>query len=238
MKNKILFLIIAAVGALLITASNGFSHKSYCADPGGRDCAFCHSDKSDCIVTPPPACNDNDNDGYGNPGDSSCAYSGTDCNDSNASINPGAAENCEDGIDNNCNGKVDTQDSNAVNCPLNCTDDDGDFYSPDGGTCGQIDCADADANVNPGTYELCDDGVDNDCNDQTDCNDRACSGDPACAEESCTDYTDRGSCKADFRCSWSGKLKACTEPVVSDAQSECKEDGGRWNKKKETCTIR
>jgi hypothetical protein len=239
MKSKILFLTIAAVGALLITASNGFSRPEWCEDTSQwyRDCGACHQDESSCKTTPPPACNDNDKDGYGNPGDSSCANSGTDCNDNNASINPGASENCTDGIDNNCNGLVDTQDPNAINCPINCTDNDGDSYSPDGGTCGQTDCNDNSASINPGTFETCDDRVDNDCNGQTDCNDSSCSGDPACVLEFCKDYTDRGSCKADSRCKWSGKLKKCFEPVVY-TQSECAELGGRWNKKKETCTLR
>ena len=152
-----------------------------------------------------PACTDNDGDGYGNPGDSSCANSATDCDDNNTSINPGAAENCTDGIDNNCNGRVDTQDENAIGCSLDCTDDDGDSYSPDGGTCGQTDCNDNNASVNPRAFESCDDGLDNDCNGQTDCNDNACSGDPACVAESCTDYGDRGNCKADPSCNYSRK---------------------------------
>ena len=233
MKNKILFLTIAAVGALVITASNGFSRPEWCADSSQwyRDCGSCHQDQSSCKTSPPSACNDNDNDGYGNPADSSCANSGTDCNDNNALINPGAAENCTDGIDNNCNGLVDTQDPNAINCPINCTDNDGDSYSPDGGTCGQIDCNDSIASVNPGEFETCDDGIDNDCNGQTDCKDSSCSGDQACLLEFCNDYTDRVSCKADSRCSWSGKNKECTEPVVY-TQSGCDADGGRWNKKK------
>ena len=263
MKNKILFLTIAAVGALLITVSNGFSYGGFgddvntaCApaSPYTGDCALCHTgskgdptDAKDAYSAggttltdyfcpdPTPACIDNDNDGYGNPGDSSCKNGlAIDCNDNNAAINPGAAENCTDGIDNNCNGLVDTQDPNAINCPINCTDNDGDSYSPDGGTCGQIDCNDSNASVNPGTFETCDDGVDNDCNGQTDCNDSSCSGDQACF---CNDYTNRVSCKADSRCSWSGKNKECFEPVVY-TQSECEAANGRWNKKKETCSIR
>lgn len=239
MKNKILFLTITAVGALLITVSNGFSRPEWCTDSSQwyRDCGSCHQDESSCKTSAPTACNDNDNDGYGNPYDSSCANTGTDCNDKNAAINPGAAENCTDGIDNNCNGLVDTQDPNAINCPINCTDNDGDSYSPDGGTCGQIDCNDSNASVNPGAFETCDDGVDNDCNGQTDCNDSSCSGDQACLLEFCNDYTDRVNCKADSRCSWSGKNKECFEPVVYTL-SECEAAKGRWNKKKENCSIR
>lgn len=187
-----------------------------------------------------PACTDNDGDGYGNPGDSSCANSATDCDDNNTSINPGAAENCTDGIDNNCNGRVDTQDENAIGCSLDCTDDDGDSYSPDGGTCGQTDCNDNNASVNPRAFESCDDGLDNDCNGQTDCNDNACSGDPACVAESCTDYGDRGSCKADPSCNYSRK-RGCYEVIdgsIYTDQSSCEDAFGRWNRKKKKCTIR
>jgi len=265
MKNKILFLTIAAVGALLITASNGFAYGSYgdnvnaaCAPASpytGGDCDYCHtggkSDPTeakdaysaggttltDYFCPTQPACNDSDGDGYGNPVDSSCRYSAEDCDDTDASINPGAEEDCTDNIDNNCNGKIDEADPDAVGCPIDCTDNDGDFYSLEGGQCGSVDCNDAEPLVNPGVSEDCTDGIDNDCDDQTDCNDSACSGDPACVAESCADYTDRGSCKADSRCNWSGKLKECFEPVVY-TQSECDAAGGRWNKKKETCTIR
>jgi len=169
MKNKILIFVFMAVGAVMLSTTNGFSRPSFCDDPQGRDCAQCHADESSCITTPPPACNDTDKDGYGNPGNSSCANSGTDCNDSDASINPGAVEICTDGIDNDCDGNIDSADSN-------------------------------------------------------------------CPADSCADYgTDRNRCKADPRCSWSGKNKECTEPVVSAAQSQCDATGGRWNKKKGTC---
>ncbi len=229
-----------AVGAVMLWATSGFARPNWCEDTTQwyRDCGSCHQDESSCKTTPPSACTDNDSDGYGNPGDSSCANPGTDCNDSNASINPAAAENCTDGIDNNCDGLVDTQDRNAVNCPLNCSDSDGDTYSPDGGECGATDCDDNAANINPGTFESCDDGVDNDCNNRTDCDDSACSGDPACVLDFCEDYGDRESCKADSRCSWSGKGKNCFEDVVSDDQLNCEADGGRWNKKKVKCRTR
>ena len=194
MKNKILFLTIAAIGALLITATNGFSYGSYgdnvntaCAPASpytGGDCAYCHTGSkgdptdakdaylaggttlTDYFCPTQPACNDSDGDGYGNPGDSSCRFSAEDCDDTDASINPGAVEDCNDGIDNDCDGTIDSED---------------------------IDCY------------------------------------------TCDQHTDRGQCKADPRCSWSGKNKECTEPVVSDAQSNCEADGGRWNKKKGTC---
>ncbi|MHA2022585.1 MAG: putative metal-binding motif-containing protein, partial [Candidatus Thorarchaeota archaeon] len=43
-----------------------------------------------------------------------------------------------------------------------CTDLDGDGYSPDLEDCGEIDCNDEDSSINPGADEICDD-ADNDC---------------------------------------------------------------------------
>jgi hypothetical protein len=116
-------------------------------------------------------CTDGDGDGYSLEG-GSCGP--VDCDDSNSSVNPGAVEACGDGIDNNCNGLVDTADANAVACPANCTDQDGDGFSADGGACGPIDCNDNDASINPGALEICGDGVDNNCNSQVDGADGVC----------------------------------------------------------------
>jgi hypothetical protein len=43
-----------------------------------------------------------------------------------------------------------------------CTDNDGDTYSPEGASCGPVDCDDTDPAVNPGADEVCD-GKDTDC---------------------------------------------------------------------------
>jgi hypothetical protein len=116
-------------------------------------------------------CTDMDNDGYSIEGGSCGAV---DCDDLNADVNPGAAEICTDAIDNNCNGLTDTADMNAVNCPLNCTDNDADGYSIEGGECGAIDCDDNNADVNPGALEVCDDGIDNNCDSHVDSADNVC----------------------------------------------------------------
>jgi hypothetical protein len=170
---------------------------------------------------------DNDGDGYD---------STVDCNDNNASINPGATEDCTDGIDNDCDNLVDLQDPSAEGCPLACTDNDLDTYNIEGGECGTADCNDFDAGVNPASPENCTDGIDNDCDNKTDCDDSACVGDSACLADFCIDYNDRRSCKSDPRCNWNGKAKSCDE--IPEGQLVCQENGGRWNTKKETCTIR
>ncbi|WP_316367627.1 putative metal-binding motif-containing protein [Candidatus Thiodiazotropha sp. CDECU1] len=119
----------------------------------------------------PVACTDMDIDGFAIEGG---ACGAIDCNDNDSSINPGAAEICSDGVDNNCNGLVDTADSNAVDCPLECTDSDGDGYSTEGGSCGAMDCDDTNAEINPAALEICDDGVDNNCNGSIDSSDAVC----------------------------------------------------------------
>jgi hypothetical protein len=97
-----------------------------------------------------------------------------DCDDNDASINPGAVEICDDNIDNNCNGLTDTADMNAVDCPVDCTDGDRDGYSTEGGSCGAVDCDDNNAEINPAALEVCDDGVDNNCNGLMDSADGVC----------------------------------------------------------------
>ncbi|MCU7926769.1 MAG: hypothetical protein KZQ97_10035, partial [Candidatus Thiodiazotropha sp. (ex Dulcina madagascariensis)] len=119
-----------------------------------------------------PTCTDADFDGYFAEG-ISCGTA-TDFNDNNANAYPGAPEICDDGIDNDGNGLVDTADANAVGCVANCTDQDGDRYSIEGGSCGPIDCDDNNIAINPGVSEICDDGVDNNCNARVDASDGAC----------------------------------------------------------------
>lgn len=77
--------------------------------------------------------------------------------------NPGADERCGDGFDNNCNQSVDESACTAVD------DDDKDGYIDE--AAGGTDCDDSDPNVNPGTPEVCDNNLDDNCNDATDAED-------------------------------------------------------------------
>ncbi len=108
---------------------------------------------------------DNDQDGY-----AAC----DDCNDGTAAISPSASELCND-IDDNCNGMV---DDNATDAGTWYQDGDGDGFgdpasaalsctAPDGRISVGDDCDDHYVQVNPDATEVCD-GLDNDCNGTTD----------------------------------------------------------------------
>ncbi len=119
---------------------------------------------------------DADGDGFGNPASSLEASAqpfgyvsdNTDCDDTDAAAYPGAAEVCGDGIDQNCDG-VDTECANTY-----YLDADGDGFGdpnsslaastqPAGYVTDSTDCDDTDAAAYPGAAEICEDGVDQDC---------------------------------------------------------------------------
>ena len=78
-----------------------------------------------------------------------------------------------------------TRSISVVNPLPSCTDSDDDGFAREGGSCGPIDCDDANPAVNPDAPEICTDGTDNDCYGLTD------AGDPAALEgpvaEACLD---------------------------------------------------
>jgi len=82
----------------------------------------------------------------------------TDCDDNSPAIYPSQLEFCSDTIDNNCDGFIDAED---LECSCaNPVDLDTDTFR-----C--TDCNDGDPNINPGVAEVCNDGIDNDCNAST-----------------------------------------------------------------------
>ncbi|MCP4869012.1 MAG: hypothetical protein GY898_09885 [Proteobacteria bacterium] len=112
-------------------------------------------------------CDDLDGDGFCSPAD---------CDDGDDTIYPGAEEICDDGIDDDCNGVDELSDNDAdtytdVLCGGDDCDDDDDTLNPgiDADGDGYSICDDCNddngigAFINPGEEEVCDDGVDNDC---------------------------------------------------------------------------
>ena len=129
---------------------------------------------------------DEDGDGYGDEalGDPFCATpvgriaQGGDCNDQDAAIHPEASEVCNEGIDDDCDGAVDDEDDSLDRDTreLYFEDADRDGYgnprrttqacaAPDGYVEDDSDCDDEDDAVSPDAEEICDDGIDNDCDD-------------------------------------------------------------------------
>ena len=132
---------------------------------------------------------DADLDSYGDP-DASLAefacdqppgYSadGTDCLDSDRTVNPGATELCGDGLDNDCDSRVDGDDSGAREVDW-FADVDGDGFGdpsvylgrqcdePTDSSTDNTDCDDTNAGANPDESEVWYDGVDADCDGRSD----------------------------------------------------------------------
>ncbi len=122
---------------------------------------------------------DNDGDGYKNR---------TDCNDSDPQVYPGAIELCFDGTDNNCDGLVDEEDPTCGISTCSDIDDDG-YGFPASPDCvyPEEDCNDNVASVNPGATEVCDNGIDDNCDGYTDAADPGCVANPH-AQNSWSNY--------------------------------------------------
>ncbi|MBK9732911.1 MAG: T9SS type A sorting domain-containing protein [Chitinophagaceae bacterium] len=132
---------------------------------------------------------DSDNDGYGSAIATGTVYctppagyvsNQTDCNDANSAVNPGTQEICSaNNIDENCNGLADNADPGAIGKLTYYADADNDGYGsatasgiaycqpPAGVSLTHNDCADGNANINPGAPDICD-GIDNNCNGTVD----------------------------------------------------------------------
>ncbi len=134
-----------------------------CCDGIDNDCDGQESPRGvACRCRPPGNRSDNDGDGW-------TAATG-DCNDLDASFFPGNPKDaCCDGFDHDCDGRDDAAGS-FCDCQV---DLDGDGWTPGPGG----DCNDNDWRANPGQPEVCDDGVDNDCNGRFDWLDGCLPGD-------------------------------------------------------------
>jgi hypothetical protein len=136
---------------------------------------------------------DGDGDGYGalalslSACESPDGYveDGSDCDDLLADIHPGADERCDE-VDQNCNGSIDEE---ATDAPAWTLDQDGDGYggstvyacsAPADAVSNQSDCDDNDAAIFPGSHEQehPGDGIDPDCDGLDLCTDLSCDGWP------------------------------------------------------------
>ncbi|GAB6096499.1 hypothetical protein JCM14469_27520 [Desulfatiferula olefinivorans] len=135
---------------------------------------------------------DGDDDGFGDPNNTTMALAqpvdyvtdNTDCDDDDGTTYPGATEVC-DGKDNDCDGTID----DGVGTTTYYYDGDGDGYGTNANT--QVgcsapagysenggDCNDADAGIHPGAFDVCGDGIDQDCSGT----DRPCATGQVCMD--------------------------------------------------------
>ena len=173
---------------------------------------------------------DADGDGFGDAetAQTACAASGlvadsTDCDDADPAAHPGGEEIC-DGHDNDCDGTIDADVSDA---PTWYADTDGDGWgsagayaracdAPSGYVSNDDDCDDTAASNSPASFEICDE-VDNDCDGETD-EDDALDADIWYADSDDDGFGDAGSVQS-----------ACEPPsgYVADA-TDC-DDSAPWS---------
>lgn len=100
---------------------------SYMTDPAGSAKIICAVYESGLTIqganlkSPSCAeiCLDFDQDGYGNPASAACAFPDLDCNDTDKLVTTGVPEsegngNCSDGLDNDCDFRIDCDDSGCA----------------------------------------------------------------------------------------------------------------------------
>ena len=170
-----------------IQTSTSGSYSFTATDANG--CTATSNTVSVLFTAPPVWYRDLDGDTFGNNNDtlSACTqpagyvFDNSDCNDNIATVNPNGTEVCN-GIDDDCDGDIDSDDSVVNGEPLWYADVDADGFGDANDTirtCNQpvgyvnnnTDCNDANGAINPNAQEICDGGIDNDCDGLIDSND-------------------------------------------------------------------
>jgi hypothetical protein len=168
MQKKIVCCLGAIAGAMLLTATIGYSFDIFgnnvndaCTpvEPYTGDCLLYHTlakdadlvggdTLSDFFCQPTPTCIDLDSDGFAVGGGVDCGP--VDSDDTDATINPSAVDTLNNGIDENYDG------ADSVNLYL--LDSDGDGFAPVEG-----DCNDYDPAINPVVTDIPNNDVDENC---------------------------------------------------------------------------
>ncbi len=154
---------------------------SICAESAAKLCSICGGGLQEVCDNGV----DDDGDGLVDCEDSDCARFPGCCPDGLADCN-GVCVDLSSDIQNcgECGVVCDDGDPCTVDSCVNgeclheLLDEDGDGYAPT--SCGGDDCDDNDPNVNPGASEICDNGVDDDCDGLVDCEDADCANAPEC----------------------------------------------------------
>ena len=182
------------------------SEAGFCFDVSDNDCdgVFDCQDR-DCCLTE-SSCHQSSGCGNG-----TCSSGENACNCQCDCGAPPASETfCTGNQDEDCDGLIDCADPD---CYLPDADNDG-FA---GTVCGR-DCDDSDPFVNPNAPELCNDGIDNDCDFTVDCADYAdCVGDPACCNgnSNCETF-EICTCAADCGTPPSSESGLCSDGLDND----------------------
>ena len=142
---------------------------------------------------------------------------------------PETETNCDDDADNDRDTLFDCDDPDCFEDPAcqgdddDATDDD-DAADPDGDMDGypaSVDCNDENSAINPGQFEICDDGIDQNCNDDADCDDSQCEQLPLCVTEDAYEPNDSPATALDISNWPSGSFTGIVCPGNDDWYTIC-----------------